>query len=745
MNRWYRTLLAFVSLQRGSMMNRNDKTQRIDTNNHGGESERHRQLERELREHAHQLEERVKELNCLYAISSILEDPGTTFEEKMNALVAALPSGWHYPSITTAQVVLADATYAMPNFRKTPWLQSGAIQLHGETVGALNIAYLEERPTLDEGPFLNEERSLLDAIAGRIALFYERRVAYRQLQESETRYRTFIENIPIAACRSTPGKNGNILMANSRMVKMFGYESSEALLQIHACDLYKYPTQRGVFSQSLLKQGDVVVEEVEMKRRDGSAFRVRLSGSVIGTPPDEVPYFDCFMEDITEKHRGEQENKVLEEQLRNTVMDAIVTVSDSMTVLSANDAAMALFAKTDEPLEGENFHALCEETLSDIAEITENAMRNGEFVRDAKVNVYREGVESTYSLSVTTLQSKQSVRGIVVIEDITRILDLERQISGKFPAVSIVGKSAAMTDVFELILDVADTSSTVLIEGESGTGKELVSSAIHHQSPRKRGPFVRVNCVSLTETLLESELFGHVRGAFTGATRDKAGRFELAHGGTIFLDEIGDISPTMQQHLLRVLQEREIERVGSTKTIKVDVRVVAATNKSLADLVAAGRFREDLYYRLNVFRIEVPPLRDRREDIPLLLNHFVRRIKKRTNREIKGILPETMQTMMQYDWPGNVRQLENALERAAVMSRDGFIHPNHLPPEVSPVGASAVQVTPTQRGAVTEESLRLTLQESGWNRTQAAHRLGVSRSTLWRMMKKLDVQHPTQP
>jgi len=707
------------------------------------DADREKHTGRDTRDHTAQLAERIKELDCLYAISKVFEKPESSFNERMDAIVSLLPKAWHYPEIASARIRLAGKTYQSSGFQETPWRQRSPILSRGHQIGDVDVVYSEGRPPLDEGPFLREERALIDAVAGRLSRFYERHVAQRQLEESENRYRAFIENIPIAVCRSTPGPNGRLLMANTRMAEMFGYDSVEDFTKIHASDLYKNPEQRGLFSQSLLDRGDVVVEEVVMRRRDGTPFRVRLSGSVIRNERGDVEYFDCFMEDITQKHRAEQEKAMLEEQLRNMVVEAIITVSGDLRVLSVNDTAAALLSHEGEQLEGRHFRELCGETLSPFADTTERAMEQGKFVRDYEATVFREGIEYTYSINVTPLRSDKESRGIVVIRDVTRIRDLEKQASGRFPAVTIVGKSAPMIDVFEMIMDVADTMSTVLIEGESGTGKELIASAIHHQSPRKAGPFVRVNCVALSETLLESELFGHVRGAFTGATRDKVGRFELAHGGTIFLDEIGDMSPAMQQHLLRVLQEREIERVGSTRTIKVDVRVVAATNQTLEELVQSGRFREDLYYRLNVVRIQVPPLRQRREDIPLLLTHFLRRIKKRTGREVKGILPESMEILVNYHWPGNVRQLENALERAAVISRDGFIHPDHLPPEIRTAHFIPVQKM-SQDESSEETRIRRALEEAGWNRTNAAQRLGVSRSTLWRMMKKYGIRHPAQ-
>ncbi|MGE5663712.1 MAG: sigma-54 interaction domain-containing protein, partial [Deltaproteobacteria bacterium] len=268
-------------------------------------------------------------------------------------------------------------------------------------------------------------------------------------------------------------------------------------------------------------------------------------------------------------------------------------------------------------------------------------------------------------------------------EEIERIAE-ERK--AKFPFRDIIGKTPRIRQIFDLVDVVKDTDSTVLITGESGTGKGLFARAIHDLSPRREGPFVKVNCAALTETLLESELFGHVKGAFTGAIADKVGRFEAADGGTIFLDEIGDVSPAVQVKLLRVLQERDFERVGSSKTQSADVRVIAATNRDLKEAMREGRFREDLFYRLNVIPIVVPPLRQRREDIPLLADHILKRLRSRGLDRVRAISPEAMRRLMDYPWPGNVRELENVLERGAVCARGPVLAVEELPEEVRDCG-----------------------------------------------------------
>ncbi|HWE29491.1 MAG TPA: sigma-54 dependent transcriptional regulator, partial [Polyangia bacterium] len=303
---------------------------------------------------------------------------------------------------------------------------------------------------------------------------------------------------------------------------------------------------------------------------------------------------------------------------------------------------------------------------------------------------------------------------------------------------SIVGASPAMLDVYKMVARVAPTMSTVLVVGESGTGKELVARAIHTHSPRAQGPFVAVNCTALTESLLESELFGHAKGAFTGAVASKRGIFEEAQGGTVFLDEIGDVGGKMQAQLLRVLQEGEMRRVGGTEAIKIDVRVVAATNRELEEEVKQGRFREDLYFRINVVTIRLPPLRERPSDIALLVEHFLAKYAARERRNDAGMAPQAMALLQRYAWPGNVRELENVIERALALSKDGVILPSDLPPEVTQA-AAAVASAPAgladDRPPLAELERRyieLILKETGGNKKRAAEILGIDRRTLYR-------------
>ena len=295
----------------------------------------------------------------------------------------------------------------------------------------------------------------------------------------------------------------------------------------------------------------------------------------------------------------------------------------------------------------------------------------------------------------------------------------------------MVGKSPAMQQLLSEIALVAPSDATVLIHGDSGTGKELVARALHASSARSDKPLVTLNCAALNESLLESELFGHEKGAFTGADKRREGRFVEADGGTLFLDEIGDISPMMQMRLLRAIQEREVQRVGSNQTLSVDVRLIAATHRDLAEEVSAGRFRQDLYYRLNVVTIEMPPLRQRREDIPLLAEYFLRRFAERNRKRVKGFTPQAMDLLIHYGWPGNIRELENAVERSVVLLTGEYISERELPLAVAGTPISQMQASTIQPLVEVEKEVILAaLEKTGGNKTEAARQLGITRKTL---------------
>lgn len=322
---------------------------------------------------------------------------------------------------------------------------------------------------------------------------------------------------------------------------------------------------------------------------------------------------------------------------------------------------------------------------------------------------------------------------------------LKERLGNHFDTQNIIGQSKAMKNVLETVMQVAPSEATVMITGQSGTGKELIAGAIHYNSPRKEGPFVKINCAAITETLLESELFGHEKGAFTGADRKKEGKFYLANGGSLFLDEVSEMSLPMQVKLLRVLQEREITLVGGEDVIKIDVRLIVATNKNLQELIQQGSFREDLYYRLNVVNLEIPPLSKRKEDIPLLAQHFLNMFSEKNRKQIKGFTPEAMEHLVQYDWPGNVRELMNLIERGVVLSQSNFLDASDLPITSKP-GSETTESNPLDKtnenvslDQVEKETILKTLELEGGNKSATARKLGITRKTLHKKLKQYGV------
>ena len=443
-----------------------------------------------------------------------------------------------------------------------------------------------------------------------------------------------------------------------------------------------------------------------------------------------------------EKRRIEKDNRQVRRHMEavfQSVEEAIITVDRHMQVISVNHAAADICGLSLPETAGRHFsagHLICKEKCGRIVEDT---LESGLPCRDVRIECGRNGGRAKLlAINSTPLKgaSGRQHGAVLVIRDITRINRLERELKKREEFRGIIGKSEAMQDIYRLLEDLSELETSVLITGESGTGKELIANALHAQSNRAQGPLVKVNCSALSENLLESELFGHVKGAFTGAARDKTGRFEMAHGGTLFLDEIGDIAHSVQLKLLRVLQEKEIERVGESVPRKVDVRVVSATNQNLPEKIRQGLFREDLYYRLKVMEVYLPPLRKRREDIPLLMEHFREELNTSMHRHVEGFSDEAMACCLKYQWPGNIRQLKHCLEHAFVLCRTPELCLEHLPPEIRSASAAGESPAPAGSGPVSREAIVSALEQCGGNKAKAARQLGVSRQTLYRKIRE---------
>ncbi len=457
------------------------------------------------------------------------------------------------------------------------------------------------------------------------------------------------------------------------------------------------------------------------------------------------------MSQLTQKSRCD------EAVLLDCIGDGVVTIGLDMKIRYMNRAMRELLGYEEGELVGQplSCHLLVQGTICSTQDcILERAVRNREKVRNFETIIQnKDGRKVPVSLNTDLLRDEHgNLIGIVeTYRDLSQINELKAKLERHETRGPLIVRSKALQGILDLLPQVANSKATVLIEGESGTGKELIAREIHRLSPRRDQPFVAVNCAALAEGVLESELFGHVKGAFTGAIADRQGRFELANKGTIFLDEIAEISPMAQAKLLRVLQEEEFERVGGNRTVKVDVRVIAATNKHLATVVEDGRFREDLYYRLQVFPIRIPPLRDRREDLLPLIEHSIARLNRTMGKNVRDLDGPVLKLLEAHRYPGNVRELENILEHACIRCPDNTIRAEHLPDylvENAPHKDSALhhQAAGKQAtlAALEQEAIVQALEQTGWNYRLACKSLGVSRSTLLRRLKAYSVTRKTE-
>jgi len=446
------------------------------------------------------------------------------------------------------------------------------------------------------------------------------------------------------------------------------------------------------------------------------------------------------------KHKIDSSHSMLLKTILDSITEGVFTVDKDFKITSFNQAAERITGFSKDMAIGKKCSEIFHANICQTECALKKSMETGESIIDIVIKVVnRAGKAIPISARTSVLRDEkgQVIGGVETFRDLSAIEALRKEVSRRYTFEDIISKNHHMQKIFDILPYIAESDSTVLIQGPSGSGKELFAKAIHSLSLRQKKPLVVVNCGALPETLLESELFGYVKGAFTDAKKDKPGRFALAEGGTIFLDEVGDISPAIQAKLLRVLQEKEYEPLGSVSPRKANVRIVAATNKDLSQLVEEGKFREDLFYRLNVVKVELPPLSQRREDIPLLVDHFINRFNVKMGKKIIGVSQDVMDLFMRYDFPGNIRELENIMEHAFVLCRNAIIERDCLPKELlhkleretpSPVPKSLLKENEAQ-------IIKKTLEKYFGHRGRTAAELGIDKSTLWRKMKKYGIEY----
>ncbi|MUM76396.1 PAS domain S-box protein [Pseudodesulfovibrio sp. F-1] len=597
-----------------------------------------------------------------------------------------------------------------------------------------------------------------------------RRAVEEALREGARLYRAVVEDQTELICRYTP--DGALSFVNEAYAKFFGVDGDEvvgheffpALADDERRDVRSWLREAG-------PERPVFDREQRVVRHDGDGRWVLWTNRAVLDHRGQVVEIQAVGRDITERKEAEHALSLAmaeKEQYRlnleatfRSIPDAIITVDSELRVIATNSAAATLLGIDREHARGTLFSELLPVPGNACQSVLSQVLRTSRSVHgyEAEFAVPGLGVR-TAELNCTPLidHDKRHAGAVLVVRDISRIADLEKRLHERQGFRGIIGRSSAMQDMYRLLEQLSSLDSTVIILGESGTGKELAAEALHYGGSRAGHPLVKVNCSALTESLLESELFGHVRGAFTGAIRDKAGRIQTAEGGTLFLDEIGDISPLIQLKLLRFLEQKEYERVGESRTCTADVRIIAATNADLRNAVRQGLFREDLYYRLNVMPVALPPLRARQADIPLLVDHFLEIFSNQFGKVFDGVSGEVMDLFMSYAWPGNIRELRHALEHACILAPGGEIALRHIrrdfvdqmfggPPAGFPTtpggGAGTVDADlpgegswPLVRpGRADRRAVLDALERCGGNKARAARQLGIHRATLYRRLK----------
>jgi len=644
--------------------------------------------------------------------------------------------------------------------------------LSGLRKGAERIAY-EYFRRKDGSTFPVEISLSYFTSSGReVGILYAQDVSRRKIVEEALRegarlYRAVVEDQTELICRYSP--DGKLTFVNGAYARFFGEDEDDVVGR--DCFTHFGADDRQKLLEWLKRANPsepVLDSEVRQVRADGSMRWIQWTSRAVLNERRAVVEIQAVGHDITDRKDAEQalDAATMEkEQYRlnlvstfKSIPDAILTVDSNLVIMASNSAAASLFAFDRGRMRGFKLEDVVTGEGNPCVSVLKQVLRTDKPVRGYEIELATPALgERMVEINCSPLvgQDKRHGGAVLVVRDVSRVADLEKKLQQRHGFRGIVGGSPAMQDVYGLLEQLSSLESIVLILGDSGTGKELVAEALHYGGVRAGKPLIKVNCSALSESLLESELFGHVRGAFTGAVRDKVGRIQAAQGGTLFLDEIGDISPLIQLKLLRFLEQKEYERVGDTKTLSADVRIIAATNVDLREAVRQGAFREDLYYRLNVMPVHLPPLRERQADIPLLVDHFLAAFSDQFGKSFDAVSGEVLDLFMGYRWPGNVRELRHALEHACILSPGKSVTLKHIrkdlieqaaaqqacvpPLETSRSASPFFSPAPPRRKPGREDILAV-LAECGGNKARAARQLGIHRATLYRKLKLWELE-----
>lgn len=721
------------------------------------ETTRRKKAEEELKKRTHDLGERVKELNCLYGISKLVESTDHSFEEMLQRIADLIPPSWQYPEITCARIILDDQIFQTDNFNETAWKQSCRIVVHGKCAGSVEVCYLQEKPLIDEGPFLKEERDLIDAICERLGRIIEHKRAEEELRQSEEKYRVIVENTGTGTI--IVEEDMTISMANARLYQLTGYTVEETVGKLKWTDLIveeDLERMLGYYQGKRREKKNIPAEyECTLVDKIGNKKNVLVMvGLIPGTYKTVVSFADMTSYKNALEALHESQSKL------SDILDAsngfIFTVDDDYCMEFMNRALIEYIGYDATGRRccdlGLDLGIPC--SLCPQKEVFKGKTVKLEHQKAADDRWYHSIHSPIFGSNGSVVKRQVMVLDITerkMAEEALREREehlrkenmrLKKSISERYRFGNIIGKSRPMQEVYRLILRAAASDANVIIYGESGTGKELVAQAIHENSDRSHKEMVCVNCGAIPENLLEAEFFGYRKGSFTGASVNKNGYLDIANGGVLFMDELGELPMNMQVKLLRAIEGGGFTPIGSNTSIKADIRIVAATNRDISELVKKRLFREDFFYRIHVIPVYLPPLRKRKEDIPLLIDHFLQEYNGK--HKIPVISGKVIDAMLKYNWPGNVRELQNTLYRYVTLGQLDFMGAGRA--DLKDGDGIAEALGEDMGGGLCsfiknmeKQFIVRTLEQTNWHRTRTASLLKINRKTLFKKMKEFGI------